>query len=138
MGRDLGAQFDGLRVGSVKEHCPVAGCPCSAGSGHPGFGAEALKAHIDAHLLNVLEGQVPQEWMTAKGWSVCPHCSKSASSNRRGGVHESCAAEARASEFGRRDNPVDVHGGVDRGGWSAQLRRLPDIGGNRVRSTIWS
>ena len=94
---DLNASFSSMGVGVRLEPCPVVGCCCSAGSGHPGFGAEALKAHIDAHLLNVLEGQVPQEWMAAKGWSVCPHGSKSASSNRRGGVHESCAAEAHAA-----------------------------------------
>ena len=66
--RDLATVFQGLAVGGSRlEACPVSGCPCSHDSGHPGFGREALKAHIDAHLLGILEGQVPTEWMSAFG-----------------------------------------------------------------------
>ncbi len=109
------------------ENCPVAGCCCSAGQGHPGFGKEALKAHVDGHLLGIVEGQVPVDWMEARGWVVCPHCNKSASGSRRGGVHESCAAEARATQCAGRDEWAHLDDGWEQGGWAAKLRVLPHM-----------
>jgi hypothetical protein len=109
------------------EHCPVGGCFCSAGQGHPGFGAEALKAHVDGHLLGIMQGQVPVEWMSSRGWTVCPHCNKSSAASRRGGVHDSCAAEARLNLNGSRGECSHLDDGWEAGGWAARLRKLPSI-----------
>ena len=114
-GANLESTFVNLAVGERLEHCPVEGCCYSAGRGHPGLGKAALKAHIDAHLLGILEGQVPTDWMVNKGWVVCPHCGKSASANRMGGVHDSCAARARATQS---RNERDEWGHLD-DGWEA-------------------
>ncbi len=108
--------FERFSVGGTLECCPVSGCFCSVGSGHTGMGAEALKTHVDDHLLGIIEGQVPAEWMRARGWVICPHCSKSASSSRRGGVHETCAAEARAMQFGGRDEWAHLDDAWEQGG----------------------
>ena len=102
-------------------------CCYAQGHGHPGLGEAALKSHIDAHLLNLMEGQVPPSWMQARGWVACPHCGKSASSRRRGGVHETCAARARASLFGSRDEWGHLEDGWEDGGWAYKLRNLPHV-----------
>ena len=66
-----------MGVSDRLEHCPVAGCFCGAGQGHPGFGKEALKAHIASHLLGITLGQVPVDWMSNREWVICPHCNPS-------------------------------------------------------------
>ena len=117
-----------MGVSDRLEHCPVAGCFCGAGQGHPGFGKEALKAHIDSHLLGITLGQVPLDWMRNRGWVICPHCNKSASGGRRGGVHDSCAAEARTLLNNAQDGWAHLEDGWEQGGWAAKLRRLPHMG----------
>ena len=83
-------------------------------------------SHIDGHLLGIIQGQVPPEWMAARGWVVCPHCDKSASASRMGGVHDSCAARARATQ--NRNEPNEwgnLDDGWEAGGWASRLRKLP-------------
>eukprot|EP00973_Karenia_brevis_P027858 3837975-Karenia_brevis.AAC.1 len=71
------------------DHCPVRGCYCAEGSGHPGWPSEqALRAHVDAHLLGTLQGgmaDVPEVWMRERGRVICPWCNKSAAASRGGG-----------------------------------------------------
>ena len=125
MGRNLESRFRTMGVAGRLEHCPVVGCCSAAGQGHPGFGQEALKAHVDGHLLGIMEGQVPLDWMGARGWVVCPHCCKSASGGRRGGIHDSSAAHARSMLNSIRDEWGHLEDGWENGGWARRLRRLP-------------
>jgi hypothetical protein len=62
--------------------------------------------------------------MRGKGWVVCPHCSKTAAACRRGGVHESCAANARAELNSTRDQWAHLEDGWEQGGWASRLRKL--------------
>ena len=56
--------FANVRLTGQGGHCPVQGCCYSEAAGHPGLtSTEGLKTHIDAHLLHVLDGEVPEEWM---------------------------------------------------------------------------
>lgn len=127
-GINLASSFENMRVGDRLEHCPVVGCCASAGRGHPGMGKAALKNHIDTHLLGITQGQVPAQWLTEKGWSVCQHCSRTAATNRNGGNHEGCVARARAMQGnGEVDEWGHFEDGWEAGGWAARLRKLPNF-----------
>ena len=122
--------FSGVAEREVGGHCPVAGCYCAAGSGFPAWGTDAsLRDHVDAHFLGSIVGEVPNEWLRARGLVRCRVCGNTASASRRGGVHERCAAtlraEARSAVGG--DEWAHVDDGWERGGWAAALRRLPVI-----------
>eukprot|EP00973_Karenia_brevis_P024371 3361487-Karenia_brevis.AAC.1 len=65
--------------------------------------------------------------MRGKGWAVCSVCNKSAAANRRGGIHESCAAAARAIAGGQVDEWAHLADGWEEGGWAARLRDLPSM-----------
>ena len=127
-GSNLDGQFANMRVGGAREHCPVIGCFCSAGSGHVGWpSGEALKAHVNSHLDGVYSGEVPQEWLASKGWVVCQVCHQVASASRRGGIHEGCAARMRSEAQGGRDEWAHLEDGWEEGGWARMLRSLPPI-----------
>ena len=61
--------------------------------------------------------------MQDKGWVACRVCGKSACANRRGGVHEGCAAEMRAEVAGGSSS----QNGIDIGAVGAGLLALPAI-----------
>ena len=79
--------------------CPVQGCPCADDTRARGWQDDTtLRAHIDAHLSGALAGQVPPEWLRARGRQQCPVCGLSVAS--RFGVHPTCRPEARAAAPG--------------------------------------
>ena len=89
--------------------------------GHPPWDSDgALNAHIDSHLLGVLDGEVSELFMRERGWVVCRVCGKSAFKSRRG-------AELRTSTSGARDERSHLDDGWEEGGWAEQLRNLPAI-----------
>eukprot|EP00973_Karenia_brevis_P070792 9839888-Karenia_brevis.AAC.1 len=101
---NLTQSFGNMDIRGRGGHCPVRGCYCARGSEHPGWETDqALRAHIDAHLLGTLRGEVPEVWMREHGWVVCPWCHKAAAASRRGGIHESCAAAMRLAACSHRD-----------------------------------
>ena len=111
-----------MRVSNQGGHCPVQGCFYSEATGHPGFpSTEGLKAHIDAHLLHTLDGEVPEDWMQQRGWAVCMECGRSAAASRRGGIHESCAREARARGQVREDGFGHIDDGWEEGGVDCKI-----------------
>ena len=118
----------GLRV-EGRWFCPVVGCVCSEGSGHPGWQSEtALKAHIDGHFVGSIQGEVPAAWLRQRGWVPCAVCGLVASANRRGGVHERCSAEARARVQAETGWGPDAMGDDrETGGWGQLLDRLPVV-----------
>ena len=127
---NLDGVFQNMSVGEgdSRRWCPVQGCVCAAGSGHPGWKSDvSLKAHIDGHLVGSIGGEVPGDWMRGKGWVACSVCGLSASVRRRGGVHERCAAEARARVQASSSFRGDVPNDIDDGGWGELLRRLPTM-----------
>ena len=125
---DLTARMAQVEVRDEGGHCPVRGCFCSEGMGHPPWGSDqALKTHIDSHLLGVCDGEVPDAFMRERGWVACSVCGKSASRSRRGGVHERCAQELRASALGGRDEWAHLSDDWEQGGWAQQLRNLPTM-----------
>lgn len=55
--------------------CPVQGCVCSRGRGHPGWKSDVgLRSHIDGHLVGSISGSVPEGWMREKAWVACGVC----------------------------------------------------------------
>ena len=93
-------------------------------AGFPAWGTDA-----SLRDQGILVGEVPNEWLRARGLVRCRVCGNTASASRRGGVHERCAAtlraEARSAVGG--DEWAHVDDGWERGGWAAALRRLPVI-----------
>ena len=125
---NLQDRFANVRLAGQGGHCPVQGCFYSEAAGHPGLtSTEGLKAHVDAHLIHALDGEVPEEWMRQRGWTVCGECGRSAAASRRGGIHESCAHEARARVQVRDNEFGHIDDGWEEGGWAAKLRSLPTI-----------
>ncbi len=62
-----------------------------------------LRPHIDGHLLGILPGRPPQEWVDAGNWAQCGRCSKLVSRRCLGGMHRTCHAEQSLQDQQGRD-----------------------------------
>ena len=77
---------------------PRAGCLASQDAHHAGRESFAgLCAHVDAHLLGVLPGRPPPDWLRTHNLVSCRICSKLVSRRCHGGFHRTCAASAFAA-----------------------------------------
>lgn len=86
-------------VGHGRVFCPVPTCPCSDPARAAGWTNDTtMRTHIDAHLAGSLAGEVPADWLLARGRRRCPVCGLSVST--RFGVHPTCRPEARAAAVG--------------------------------------
>ena len=82
--------------GQGRLYCPVPGCPCADPARAPGWQSEStLRAHVDAHLSGSLLGQVPSDWLQARGRQRCGVCGLSVAT--RFGIHPTCRPAARAA-----------------------------------------
>jgi len=78
---------------STQLYCPVSGCRAADPHSHPYWTSMAgMRAHINAHLLGVLPGKPPDEWMTAGNFTSCGHCNKLVSRRCANGMHRTCWA----------------------------------------------
>jgi len=59
----------------TRVHCPVAGCSCTAGQHHRGWGSVAsMVLHINAHLSGQLQDEVPASWLSENHKVRCRVC----------------------------------------------------------------
>ena len=75
-------------------YCPVPACPCGDPRRARGWASDAtMRPYIDAHLSGALCGEVPAQWLQARGRQRCAVCGLSVSTQH--GVHPSCRPAAR-------------------------------------------
>ena len=61
-------------------YCPVPACPCGDPRRARGWASDAtMRPHIDAHLSGALCGEVPAQWLQARGRQRCAVCGLSVS-----------------------------------------------------------
>ena len=71
--------------------CPIPGCCRHSGGNRPGWGSfQAMRAHLDMHLVGELEGRPSDEWLPEANLTCCRVCGRSISTRVRGGIHPSC------------------------------------------------
>ncbi len=70
--------------------CPVPGCAAHSPD-YPGWVSfNGQKAHVNGHVLGVLPGRPPDEWMAKR--ATCAECGKLVSKSVAGHIHRTCLA----------------------------------------------
>ena len=68
---------------------PIQGCARSRGQGPAWTSKDALRAHLDMHLLGELQGRPSDEVLQDMGLRFCRVCGKSISQRHTSGIHSS-------------------------------------------------
>ena len=58
---------------------------------------------IDGHLLNVIPGDVPREWLEENRLQQCTHCGKTVAASAAHGIHRRCWASVQAARDSSRN-----------------------------------
>ena len=87
----------GLETGPLpanpKVHCPVSCCPAHDPSGHPGFrNLETMGSHLDGHVLGIVSGLIPLDWLSQHRLNPCRYCGKLLIRGVGNGMHRKCWA----------------------------------------------
>ena len=108
-------------------YCPVEGCPAADAARHPGWqSAQALRAHVDAHMLGSMPGRPQQAWLDKQRLVTCGQCGRLASRIVNNGIHRRCwarrAVEAASASGASHSMPSSSGPSCD-----DTLRTLPSI-----------
>ena len=96
VGKILGSG-NGVRShgGPQEFYSPIQGCARSRGQGPAWTSKDALRAHLDMHLLGELQGRPSDEVLQDMGLHCCRVCGKSISQRHTSGIHPSCWPKVR-------------------------------------------
>ena len=91
---------------SNRLYCPVATCPAHDQHRHSGWMSIAgLRAHVDGHMLGMIPGAIPSDWLTQNRLQPCRQCGKTVSVSVGNGMHRRCAARAMSAQAGQSHPP---------------------------------
>ena len=69
----------------------VQSCPAKNSDRHAGWHTkQALRSHLDQHLLGVLTGSPSEDWLDQEGLQSCRRCSRLVSRRTANGMHRTC------------------------------------------------
>ena len=96
VGEILGSGNGVRSHGNPREfYCPIQGCARSRGQGPAWTSKDALRAHLDMHLLGELQGRPSDEVLQDMGLRCCRVCGNSMSQKHTSGIHPSCWPKVR-------------------------------------------
>lgn len=119
---------DEVRAGpsgsSPRLHCPIKVCVAHSSSEHNGWETFAgLRAHVDAHLLGLLPGAPPQDWLRARNVVGCRERGRLVSRRCNGGARRT----GEATQLAARPQPIHLPGTLPDADPDQLLGSLPSL-----------